>query len=129
MEVFHENPTDCSGKLARLAAWAKTQQAKSGETMGEKNSELRASSSTASSAGVPGAPGRSRKKRATEAAEDAESNTDLLEGKMEQMLGQMMAGMQQLQNRMLDLEQRQHTNPDDTMPNEPTPSQESFKMV
>ena len=44
MEVFHENPTDCSGKLARLAAWAKTQQTKSGDTMDEKNSELMASS-------------------------------------------------------------------------------------
>ena len=86
------------------------------------------------------APGRSRKKRTTEAADGAESgqtsSTDLLQEKMEQMLGQMMAGMQQLQNRMIDLEQKQPgnpdeamRNPDETMPKETTPSQESFKMV
>ena len=142
MEVFRENPTECQGKLARLAAWAVTQQKKEDakpresaekteqeeKKPDERNLEPSASSSAASSAGV-----RSRKKRATEAAEGAESvhtsNTNQLEGKMEHMLEQVLAGMQQLQTRMTDLEQKQPTNTDDTMTKEPRPSEESFKMV
>ena len=51
--------------------------------------------------------------------------------KMEYMMGQMMAGMQQLQTRMIDLEtkQQQPKNPEENVLKEPTPSQESFKMV
>ena len=130
MEVCREGPTECSGKLARLASWAMTQQGKPEESADEKNLEPTAISSVASSAGVSVTTGRSRKKpRSPEMAEDAESGQAKLEQKMEQMMGQMMAGMQQLQTRMIDLEQKQPTNPDETMPKEPTPSQESFKMV
>ena len=81
------------------------------------------------------APGRSRKKRVTKAAE-ANPVSEELQEKMELVMGQVMAGMQQLQNRMIDLEQKQPgnpdetmRNPDETMPKETTPSQESFKMV
>ena len=134
MEVFVEGPTECSGKLARLAAWAMTQQRKTGESTDEKNMEPTAISSAASSAGTPG---RGRKKRAgaavstTEVAEDAEIVQPELAQKMEYMMGQMMAGMQKLQTRMIDLEtkQQQPRNPDENALKEPTPSQESFKMV
>ena len=134
METFQEGPTECSGKLARLAAWALTQQV---ESTTEKKVQHTASSSAASSAGVPAAPGRGRKKRMTEVSE-ATPVPDEFQDKMEQMMGQMMTGMQQLQTRLIDLEQKQPTNQDETMPpenqnetltKENTPSQESFKMV
>ena len=87
MQVLREDP-ECQGKLARLAAWAKSQISPD------------------------------------KAAEDAESgqtsNADQLEGKIEQM----MAGIQQLQNRMTDIEQKQPTEADKTMAKE-----ESFNMV
>ena len=80
-------------------------------------------------------PGRSRKKRVTEAAEENPVSQELQE-KIELVMGQVMSGMQQLQNRMIDLEQKQPgkpdeamRNPDETMPKEATPSQESFKLV
>ena len=80
-------------------------------------------------------PGRSRTKRVTEAAEASPVSEEFQE-KMELVMGQVMSGMQQLQNRMIDLEQKQPgnpdeamRNPDETMPKETTPSQESFKMV
>ena len=54
-----------------------------------------------------------------------------LEQKMEYMMGQMMAGMQQLQTRMSDLEtkQQQPKNPEENVLKEQTPSEGSFKMV
>ena len=130
MQTFHENPTECQGKLARLAAWAMTQQVKPEESADE-TPQLTATSSAASSAGVPVAPGRSRKKRATGEPEDVESGPTQMEQNLGMMLGQMMTGMQQLQTRMIDLEQRQTKNPDEMKPEEPTPSQTggSFKMV
>ena len=54
-----------------------------------------------------------------------------LEKKMESMMGQMMAGMQMLSSRLGNLEAKQEssTNTDDNKSLEPTPSQDSFKMV
>ena len=132
MEVFREGPTECSGQLARLAAWAMTQQRKTEENQEEGHAPPMTTSSAASSAV---AQARSRKKRAgavtTEAAEDAEIVQPELAQKMENMMGQLMAGMQQLQTRMIDLEtkQQQPKNPEENVLEEPTPSQESFKMV
>ena len=54
-----------------------------------------------------------------------------LEQKMEYMMGQMMAGMQVLQNRLANLEATQQPpkNTEENMSQEATPSQDSFKMV
>ena len=54
-----------------------------------------------------------------------------LEQKMEYMMGQMMAGMQQLQTRMTDLETKQQKpkDPEESVQTEQTPSEPSFKMV
>ena len=92
---------------------------------------------TSSAASSAGAQARSRKKRAgaavspTEATEDAEIVQPELTQRMEYMMGQMMAGMQQLQTRMIDLEtkQQQPKNPEENVLKEPTPPQEGFKMV
>ena len=78
MEVLREDP-ECQGKLARLAAWAKSQISPD---------------------------------KATEDAESGQtSNADQLEGKIEQM----MAGIQQLQNRMTDIERKQPKEADKTI--------------
>ena len=134
MEVFKEGPTDCSSGLARLAEWAMAQQGKTDENREVRHVPPMTTSSVASSAG---AQARSRKKRAgaavspAEATEDAEIVQPELTQRMEYMMGQMMAGMQQLQTRLIDLEtkQQQPKNPEENVQREPTPSQESFKMV
>ena len=136
IEVFQEGgPRDCCGQLARLAKWAMMQQGKTAENREEKPAPHTTTSSAASSAG---AQMRARKatKRAgasptKESVQESEVAQPELEQKMEYMMGQMMAGMQMLQNRLVDLEtkQQQPKNTEDNMPQEATPSQDSFKMV
>ena len=147
MTVVPEGTTACSdrwarlysGKLARLATWARTQQAKPEESQKERQVEPAQSSVAASSAKGSTTPGRSRKRRAAEAARDEESlTTRSLERLQElvnscQHLSQMIRERnaehyQQLQARMRDLEQyrkrtrltnikkKQPGNPVETMP-------------
>ena len=147
MTVVPEGTTACSdrwarlysGKLARLATWARTQQAKPEESQKERRVEPAQSSVAASSAKGSTTPGRSRKRRAAEAARDEESpTTSSLERLQElvnscQHLSQMIRERnaehyQQLQARMRDLEQyrkrtrltnikkKQPGNPVETMP-------------
>ena len=54
-----------------------------------------------------------------------------LEQKIEYMMGQMMAGMQVLQNRLVNLEATQQPpkNTEENPSLETTPSQDSFKLV
>ena len=54
-----------------------------------------------------------------------------LERKMELMMGQVMAGMQMMQNRLVSLEATQQApkNIEENQSLETTPSQDSFKMV
>ena len=79
---------------------------------------------------------RARKKRAgasptKESVQESEVAQPELAQKMEFMMGQMMAGMQQLESRLVDLEtkQQQPKNAEDNISQEATPSQDSFKMV
>ena len=66
-----------------------------------------------------------------ESVQESEVAQPELDQKMEYMMGQMMAGMQMLQNRLVDLEtkQQQPKNTEENMSQEATPSQDSFKMV
>ena len=77
--------------------------------------------------------GRSQEKRATKTPEDEESvmtsSTSRLENKMENMMEQMMAKMQTLQTRITDLEQQRPATMDKITVEEPTPSEDSFKLV
>ena len=54
-----------------------------------------------------------------------------LEQKMEYMMGQIMAGMQVLQNRLINLEATQQPpkNTEENPSQETTPSQDSFKLI
>ena len=54
-----------------------------------------------------------------------------LEKKMENMMGHVMAGMQMLHNRLLNLETTQHPpkNTEESQSQETTPSQDSFKLI
>ena len=94
-----------------------------------------ATSSVASSAG-----GQVRARKATkragaspskETAQEPEAASPELEKKLENMMGHVMAGMQMLQNRLINLEtiQQPPKNLEETQSQETTPSQDGFKMV
>ena len=66
-----------------------------------------------------------------ETAQESEVAPPELEQKMEYMMGQMMAGMQVLQNRLVNLEATQQPpkNTEENPSQETTPSQDSFKLI
>ena len=66
-----------------------------------------------------------------ESAQESEVAPPELEQKMEYMMGQMMAGMQVLQNRLVNLEATQQPpkNTEENPSQETTPSQDSFKLI
>ena len=142
MDTYQEGPTYCSSGLARLAVWGLAKRGNTDENREMRHAPPMTTSSVASSAGAQAL--RSRKKRAgaavspAEATEDAEIVQPELAQRMEYVMGQMMASMQHLQNRMINLETKpqQPMNPEKNPEEksaengqEPTPSQDSFRMI
>ena len=66
-----------------------------------------------------------------ETAQEPEVASQELEKKMEYMMGQVMAGMQMMQNRLINLEATQQPpkNTEENLSQETTPSQDSFKLI
>ena len=68
---------------------------------------------------------------AQETAQESEVAPPKLEQKMEYMMGQVLAGMQMMQNRLNNLEATQQPpkKPEENLSQETTPSQDSFKLI
>ena len=66
-----------------------------------------------------------------ETAQEPEAASPELEKKMETMMGHLMAGMQAMQDRLINLETNQQPpkNIEETQSQGTTPSQDSFKLV
>ena len=64
-------------------------------------------------------------------AQEPETESPGMDKKMETMLGQIVTGMQAMQQRLINLEmtQQQAKNLEETQSQESTPSQDGFKMV
>ena len=136
IETFQEGGTgNCCGQLCRLAKWAMVQRGTTAENREERPVPQATASSVASSAG-----GQMRARKATkragaspakETAQESEVAPPELEQKMEYMMGQVMAGMQVLQNRLINLEATQQPpkNTEENPSQETTPSQDSFKLI
>ena len=136
IETFQEGgQAECCGQLCRLAKWAMVQRGTTAENREERPVPQATASSVASSAG-----GQMRARKATkragaspskETAQEPEVASQELERKMEFMMGQVMAGMQMMHNRLISLEATQQApkNTEENKSLETTPSQDSFKLV
>ena len=135
IDTYQEGATTCCGRLARLAKWAMVQRGMTAARREERPVQQATASSVASSAGAQMRARKATKRAGASPAEETAPEPELasqgLEKKMESMLGQVMAGMQVLSSRLGNLEAKQQssTNTDDNKSLEPTPSQDSFKMV
>ena len=136
IETFQEGgQAECCGHLCRLAKWAMVQRGTTAENREERPVPPTTTSSVASSAA-----GQMRARKATkragaspskETAQEPEVASPELEKKMENMMGHVMAGMQMLQNRLINLETTQQPpkNTEENPSQETTPSQDSFKLI
>ena len=134
IDTYQEGATTCCGRLARLAKWAMVQKGMTAASREERPVQQASTSSVASSAGAQMRARKATKRAGATPAEETAPEPEQasqLEKKMESMMGQMMAGMQMLSSRLGNLEAKQEpsTNTDDNKSLEPTPSQDSFKMV
>ena len=142
IETYQEGGPTCGAGLCKLATWGMMQRGL--RRMTAENPEERpeqqttpqpTTSSVASSAG-----GQVRARKATkragaspskETAQEPEATSPELEKKMETMMGHLMAGMQAMQDRLINLETNQQPpkNIEETQSQGTTPSQDSFKLV
>ena len=150
IKTYQEGGTECGSGLIRLARWGMAQRGVRVESQ-EETPVLETPVSEISTAETPvpqptpssvasSAAGQVRARKATkragasppkDTAQEPETESPGMEKKMEAMMGQLVAGMQAMQNRLINLEtnQQQSKNLEETQSQETTPSQDGFNMV
>ena len=145
IETYQENGVECGHGLVKLARWGMAQKGVGVESQEETPvletpvPEMPVPKSTASSV-ASSAAGQVRARKATkragasppkDTAQEPETESPGMDKKMETMLGQIVTGMQAMQQRLINLETNQQQSKDleETQSQEATPSVDSFKMV